>query len=228
MHLLGALLIVIVILLLASAGCRKAPSTAPPPPAAVAQAATVEESAPGSRDALRERLIELSDKAPPDKLAFGAMCYKPAGPPARAEHVCPTCGERTLYAVAEPEGGVDWTQASRTLLHTVTGDLPACRRQIKEIDGLTVELDESELCRHCRPAVTTPRLGLVVSYVGEQEPHRVWDVTSDDLKLIAELLAGEVKHTGAQDGETPLKNYTERLEQLLGVEIGPIETDDNG
>ena len=217
MYAVGALLLVIIALLI-TAGCRKPPTTvtrpaAPPPKVQPA------ESTSATRAKLAAQLQTLAESEPPSELAMGAMCYDMEGPPQRSEYVCPACGERTLYALAKQEDEGHWSPASWQLIRTVTTELPACRRQIKEIDGLAVRLDESQFYRQCSPNAETPTLGLVINYDGEPTPHRMSGITSNDLKLIAEFLAGKAKHTGPQDGETPLKNHTERLGELLGIDV---------
>lgn len=163
---------------------------------------------PGSeREVLTKRLQELSVQPAPTDLKPGAMCYKPAGPPEQTEYVCPACKEKTLYA-------------NVVVVAVLQRDLEACRRLVKEIKGLKVELDESRFCRKCHPEVKDPKLGLVVRYPGQPEPHRVWGVTSDDLRLIAEFLSGKNKHVSANEGETPIKDHLKRLEELLGVKPG--------
>jgi hypothetical protein len=97
--------------------------------------------------------------------------------------------------------------------------LPSYRRIAEDIKDFGVELDESQFCRKCSPEVKEPKLFLVVRYDGEAEPHRYEGVTLDDIQLVSEFLTGKDKHTGGQDAESPLKNYIERLEKLLGVKL---------
>lgn len=178
------------------------------------------------REALSKKLEELSNQLAPPDLKPGAMCYDQAAPPERAEYVCPKCKEKTLYALAQDGGTIppeDSVELSR-IAADLNYQLSSCRRLVKEIKGLNVELDESQFCRKCHPEVKNPQLGLIVRYSGQKTPHRVWGVTSGDLRLLVEFMAGKTKHVGERDSETPLKNHLKRLEELLGVKPGEVPT----
>ncbi len=171
------------------------------------------EPAPGSRADIAARLAAIARDPAPTDLAEGAMCYDSVGPPVRAEYVCPTCGEKTLYAsIPDPSRRV-----SRGGM-----EADACRRLLSEVRGLKVRLDESELCEKCRPGVASPRLALVVAYPDGRE-HRTEDIGAADLALLVEFTSGARKHAGdpnsagGRDGETPLKDHLPRLTALLGV-----------
>lgn len=160
-----------------------------------------------SRAALQDRLRELARSEAPKDLAPGAMCYAPTVPKTydKVEYVCPTCGEKTLYAV-------------RDTVRFLEDLLPACRRRIQQVTQLPVRLDEKEFCRKCSPEVKAPALYLLLQFAGEADPRRVKDIGPDDLVLLAEFLAGKKKHGDAGGAETtPLKNYVQRLEAILGV-----------
>lgn len=103
------------------------------------------------------------------------------------------------------------------MARTAQWDLPACRRQVQAIKGLTLALDESEFCRKCSPAVKEPALILIVRCVDEEKPHRVRGVSAVDLQLISEFLSGQEKHKTANDAEEPLQKYVPRLKQLMGI-----------
>ena len=194
------------------AGRQTATSVGPPPVVRPA----VDPAAPPSRERLAAMLRELARREVPSQLAVGAMCYEVAGPPLRSEHVCPECGEKTLYA-SGPDRPAEARAADWELLSLLEWGLVACRRRVQEIRGLDVALDETQFCRRCSPDAPTPRLGLVVRHHGEGEPHRVWGVGAEDLVLLGEFLAGKDRHTDFYDHETPLGNHLPRIEQLLGV-----------
>ena len=84
---------------------------------------------------------------------------------------------------------------------------------------MDIKLDESQFCKHCSPDVKEPVLGLVVTFEGSDQPHCVWNVTHEDVKLVHEFLSGSKTHKDLQDNETPLKNHIKRLKELLGIEI---------
>ena len=220
MYILGALVVAIVLVLFAlwGSGSSAAAAGAKAAPAAVVTAERAEAVRTASRAEMKERLLKLAKGEAPTELAIGAMCYEVAAPPLKAEYVCPKCGEKTLYALEDVDAQPD-RQATWSMVSQVNVGIAASRRRIKEIGGLSVKLDESQFCRTCSPQVKTPKLGLVVQYAGQQEPHRVWDITENDAKLIAEFLAGKDKHVGPTDGEIPLKDYVKRLEELLGLRL---------
>ncbi|MBI5543868.1 MAG: hypothetical protein HY901_08285 [Deltaproteobacteria bacterium] len=128
-----------------------------------------------SRDELQQRLQQLADQPPPEALL--ATCYRVASPPARAEYVCPKCGARTLYV--------------KGLAKTVEWDIPAARRLMSQIGGVSVELDESQFCKTCSPSAERPQLGLLIALKGEPAPRRVEPIESEDLEILRSFLQGE-------------------------------------
>jgi hypothetical protein len=156
------------------------------------------------REEIAARLRTLAGAPTPDIRPMVASCYAVATPPNRAEYTCAVCGEKTIYA--------------RDLIRLVEHDLVECRRLVPAIEGVSVRLDESQLCARCSPAVEQPRLAIEVLLAGEERPHRAEGVTPDDLRMIAELLSGKIIHADSvgQD-ERPLSACLERLEALLGV-----------
>ena len=161
-----------------------------------------------SRVEIEARLRKLTKIPPPTKLSMGAMCYKMAGPPERIDYICPSCTQRTLYVREE----------SRQSVWFLKKELDSCRRIVKEIHGIEVNLDETEFCKNCSPDAAEPKLCLVVQVKGEK-PHRTRGVTADDLTVLGEFMSGKIIHKGGQDRELPLKNYTDRLETLLGIKV---------
>ena len=163
------------------------------------------------RAEIEQKLQRLAASQPPTEFSEGAMCYSVAMPPTTADYVCPGCGEKTHYTVPEGTfGGIP---------RLIEWELPRCRRIAGGIEQFGVELDESQFCRRCSPDVEAPELALLVRYGGEPEVHRYEGVTREDLQLVSEFLSGKDKHVGRQGGEMPLKNYIERLEELLDVRL---------
>jgi hypothetical protein len=135
------------------------------------------------------------------------MCYDMAGPPQRAEYVCPTCGERTVYEKNQAQL-VEW-------------ELPSCRREFKklrETAGEAVILDEGSFCRACSPEVEEGKLVLTLLFQDGQTKS-VEQITAEDIRLLDEFLSGKRMHVEWNDGETPLKQYLPRLQKILGVSI---------
>ncbi len=174
---------------------------------------TDDQREPTQKDAIRERLVTLAETEPPvDLETIGAECYEVASPPQRAEYVCPVCGERTLY--------------HDDLAALVEWELASCRRAVETIEGLDVTLDESRFCRKCSPDVTDPKLVLEIRYEGEAEPVRVEGVNQHNHDLLSEFLSGSERHTDEYDAETPLKDYIEELEWVLGLTPEPLSREE--
>ena len=160
---------------------------------------------------IRKQLQELARKAPPIKLAMGAMCYEMAAPPNRIDYVCTTCGEKTLYA-SEPN---ETFSEEQWLIHF---ELQGCRRLVKEIKTLNVSLDEAAICKHCSPEAKERIIVLVVKY-NDGSVHRTAGVTMNDLTLLKEFSEGKTKHKTFTGFEEPLKKHIPRIEELLGVSL---------
>ena len=164
-------------------------------------------STSNAKNEILNKLKRLKDTAVPANLSSGAMCYSMAAPPDRVEYVCPICHNKTLYEASKDNYG---------LPRFISWELTSCRRAVKEIKGMSVELDETSFCKKCKPDAKKHELTLVVKY-GKNETHRVKNVRLDDLKLLVEFTNGKLKHDVGAGGEEPLKNYLTRLHKLLGV-----------
>jgi hypothetical protein len=213
-------------LALAIAGCggsgTRTPQPSPSSPAAAPPVAKGEPAAkaqppaaPGlDRAGLKARLEELARIEPPKDLNQGAMCYDMKAPPDRVEYVCPSCGERTLYALrpADAERKADFG-----LIQQVEWDLAACRRILAGIRDVPMKLDESRFCGKCSGEAAEPSLGLVVTHPEDGKERRTWGVTSRDLVILEAFLKGEAKFKGAMDREEPVRDQRDRISQLLGL-----------
>jgi hypothetical protein len=159
-----------------------------------------------NRAEIEKKLQKLAETPPPGKLSHGAKCYAVAAPPTRAEYVCPTCGEKTLYTKQAAE--------------MVGGQLLDARRQVKilqELAGAGLDLDESQFCRKCSPDVKDPKLVLKIRYDGGKTK-TVSGISPKDLQLLTEFFSDKLAHDTGAGGERPLKDYSGRLRELLGFE----------
>jgi len=168
-----------------------------------------------SHQEIQNQLAQIAGKPAPKELAMGAMCYEVVAPPSRIDYVCPTCGEKTLYALEDSSGETTRDLQWRTI-NDIQG-LESLRRLAQQIKKLDITLDESQFCKHCRPDVIEPKLGLIVKYPDRPEPHCVWDVSWTDLTMIKALTEGKLKYKGLNDGEAALKTQQKRLKELLGL-----------
>lgn len=156
-----------------------------------------------SREEIEKKLTKLAKSPAPTSLKPGAMCYDMAGPPERVEYVCPICGEKTLYTDDKT--------------YFIFYDLQTCRTAITSIEGLDIRLDEKQFCKKCSPDVTKPELCLNIYYKGEEAPQHSCNISAEDVDLLYEFMSGKNKHTSFNDHEYPLKDYTPRLKELLGI-----------
>ena len=105
----------------------------------------------------------------------------------------------------------------------IVNQIPACRKLAKEIrdHNLSVKLDETRFCQRCAPDQNqgTPYLVLIIHYTGEKEVRRLTHVKTNELRLIVEFISGKRTHVASDGRESPLKNFLERLEFLLGVKM---------
>jgi len=177
----------------------------PPPasPTGDAQPAKVEAAklAAMSRAEMKKLLATIGQaKAAEPKM--GAMCYEMALPPDRAEYVCPTCGEKTLY-----------TQA---MARVVAVELETCRHYFRSLPHReAMTLDESAFCRKCRPDAQWPELTLTLRY-DDGTTNVVRRVSSGDLELLDAALKGEPFIDGSGEMKSVQKQLP-RLRELLGV-----------
>lgn len=156
---------------------------------------------------------------------MGAMCYSVSPKEGRiVVYICPTCGEKTLYSDMPDQSKNESTQGSQwNTVHKAThaqvalieSGLTACRNLMKDITGIHMELDESRLCHHCAPADSSPSLGLMI-HLANNTVHHIEPIEFEDLKLLAEFLAGKVVHSGYWGKEHPLRDYLPRICALLG------------
>ena len=178
---------------------------------------TAEKSEPRlARAEIQRQLVELVGGTTPHIEKAVAMCYAMAPIPKEALYICPACGTKTIYALETPRERVEPCVAL-DVIKNVEWYILNCRRLIAKIDGIAVELDESQFCRKYSPDIEIPNLGLNIAYV-DGSVHRVWNIADEDVEIIRAFMAGE-KTVGAPLDEKPLKDYTNRLEELLGVEV---------
>jgi hypothetical protein len=153
-------------------------------------------------------LARLQLQEPPEPV-MGAMCYEAMAYPAVAEYICPVCGEKTIYEDYSTPF-IEW-------------ELQGCRRMVESINELTefqVTLDETMFCSHCTPdREGDPVLLLRVASTDSTEI--VNSVTVHDLRLLESFLQGRLYYLTENDGQMPLRDYEDRLRELLGVPEAP-------
>jgi predicted small secreted protein len=161
---------------------------------------------------IKKKLKKLAESEPPKELAFGAMCYEMVAPPKTANYVCPVCQQKTLYKLEDNDGDYQ-------VIELVRWEIATCREEMKKVEGINIKLDESQFCKNCSPDVKKPQLCLEINITNGGKTHKVYKFSYLDIRLIGEFLNGELKHTGSNDGETPMKDYMKRLQELLGVKL---------
>lgn len=163
-----------------------------------------------SRDQIQQKLKTLETATAPEP-KMGAMCYKMAAPPDRAEYVCPVCSEKTLYT----------SQSARF----IAWELEACRREfelLKKETDLAVALNESSFCSYCAPDAAAHALALTVTYA-DGATHTTAPVTQQDLVILRHFLKGNLDYKTFNDGTLPLQKALPRLRDMLGEEPAPTK-----
>jgi hypothetical protein len=159
-----------------------------------------------TREEILQKLALLAQKKVPDELNQGAMCYKVAAIPNRAEYICPVCGHKTLY------------NDDKAVF--INNDLPVCRSIAPTLVEIDCKLDESQFCKKCHPEVTgEPDLCITTHYKGEEKENRACGITREDMVLLQEFFSGKVTHSDDYDYETPLKDKMEKIFNLLGIDL---------
>lgn len=178
-----------------------------------------------TRDEIIAELKQLPEPKAPTGLAPGAgpMCYQRVVMSSTHQYVCPTCGARTHFVAGEGGAkGLDRLLGRSREVPAYCGDtlrtIDENRRLFREIQGLPVELDESEFCRKCcpNPPEPCPRLGLVVRWSGRAE-HRVFGIVGSDIKLLRELSDGTGNTSGGSARMWLTKAHVARFKELLGI-----------
>jgi hypothetical protein len=154
----------------------------------------------------RERirlLLERVEKEESPEFVMGAMCYAPMAFPERVEYVCPVCGERTFFAYSEA-GVLQW-------------DIHAMRRLVEEMgdNGFFEAALVETFCGNCHPG-ETPGVSLRLVYAPGDTV--VTPVTLSDLQMISALIQGRLSYFTGNDSQAPLKEHTDRLRSILGME----------
>jgi hypothetical protein len=156
-----------------------------------------------SRKDLEKKLRKLAETPVPDDLKIGAMCYSSVAPPDRVEYTCPVCGEKTT-----------WTRKYVAEINA----LPYIRSDVESLSAIKCTLDESQFCKKCKPQVKDPSICISIQIYGENGSTTSCDITKTDLQVLREFLNGSLVHKTFNASETPLKDYENRIRQLLGME----------
>jgi len=149
-------------------------------------------------------LDRLETREPPEPV-YGAMCYEAVAPPLVAEYLCPVCGEKTLYTDYDT-----WF---------IEYELQGCRRIFDEIAGaseMDIELDETLFCQVCTPD-ESEEPALVLTLTLEDGTVISNRVSEFDMRIFESFLKGRLFYVTSNDGEQPLKPYTGRIRELLGL-----------
>lgn len=140
-------------------------------------------------------------------ITMGAMCYDVAGPPEVAEYVCPICQEKTLYNFSQ-SAFISW-------------ELAGCRRMAESINEHTefdVSLDERFFCDFCLPNTENENQSLVLRVLRDDQVEILNKVSITDLRMLDSFLQGNLYYIDEYDAQYPIKEFSDRMRELLGVE----------
>ena len=160
-----------------------------------------------SRQDLAMALQRLATTPPPPTQEMGAMCYEMAPQPKdQVTYICPRDGTRVVYSSEEELGYLALS------IHSLRGQV----RNLQE-QGLDATLDERALCPKCAKRGQPPQVDLLITFAGEDGPHRLAGVSTDDLEVLEELLAGSLTHDLEGPDSEPLQKHLPRLREMLGI-----------
>jgi len=214
------LTIILLGLIFLTASCRKEmPSD---PNSAGVTVTTVSSRGFLSQEQIKQQLQKIAQSPRPKIQAPDAMCYSIAPAPQYAEYICPRCGSRTQHYSQKQNPLNKEIIYNGKAISALIYELDACRRKIKQVPKLSVELDESQFCKHCSPDIDTPSLILIIHYPEMQKDHRYEGVTSQDLELLIHFLKGHKKYNDGMD-DVAVKDHLEQLEKLLGVQLSDTD-----
>lgn len=152
-------------------------------------------------------LAKLESEEPPDPVS-GAMCYAPMAYPDSAEYICPLCGEKTVYSGSQ--------------ITLVEWGLPGARRLGESINSSTefnVVLDETLFCEFCCDSSDLDIDPALVLRVFHQDGSETVNTVSEfDLRMLFSFLQGRLFYMTSNDGQEPLRDHSDRIRQLLGIE----------
>jgi DNA-directed RNA polymerase subunit RPC12/RpoP len=162
-----------------------------------------------SKPDIDKLLKRLAEKPVPAELNLGAMCYKMAMPPDRAEYVCIVCGTKTIHSTTQNSLSGGWDSPVLSIQNYRTAIA-----QLRKL-GLDTKLDESSLCSKCKKEGESA-LFLEVTINKRVVRNALVDV--NDLRKLIAFVHGNLVWKGEQDREFPLKPELPRIRTLLGVE----------
>lgn len=183
----------------ANAAMPQSPGQMNPKTVSAAECATL------NRAEMHAMLAAIEQAKEPEP-QMGAMCYSPFFAPPQLDYICPRCGEKTRYA---DDGSFDMTEVVR------------CRAIFQRIPRHeAMVIDESELCRKCRPSVRTPQLILTIRF-DDGRVSSMRGVTLADLQLLETALKGEKAVDGPASDVKSVFSQLPRLRELLGERAIP-------
>lgn len=171
-----------------------------------------------ARKQIDEKLKILAMTPPPKKIIYSAMCYSMYLPPDRIKYICPFCGEKTIYKGGKTDS--DWQNLYEILEHGIY----TCKRQLNKVEGIHIAIDESQFCKKCSPFIEKPELCLLVNIEGQQDTTKICNITVKDILLITEFLNNKISLVTGE-GEEPLLDYIDRIQELLGLKINNEKND---
>lgn len=160
-----------------------------------------------SREELELKLRWIADNPVP-RLKYESIpeCYDQEMPSDTEDYICINCNEKSLYDRQVIGSSVD-----------VVRDIYQCREIVEGIKEIDLRLDESQFCRICSPNIKNPELGIIVNYKNSKGTFKKYGINIDDLILIKEFLEGKLKREIDYYTEAPMKDYSDRIKELLNI-----------
>jgi hypothetical protein len=178
------------------------------------------------RSEIRSMLKNLPG-SPDEIIKFGAMCYETISFNNTTEirYTCPSCGEKTVYTISEkykptPKGKSKRKKRKYKVdrgLFWLASNVKDFRRLTGKIKGIDVVLDEKELCVHCSPETSNPRLKLKIKLPGEDTVHHTGPISIEKLKMLIEFTNGKITHKTELDSVFYMTFFAPEIKKLLGI-----------
>ena len=172
-----------------------------------------------SKAQIEERLEYLSSSPTPSSYW---SCGNPPFSCPIISYICSTCGGETLYGsdsyvipkkefIQNRMGYFEPKFFNYEAYIIVYREIAKIRKEIQEVKGINISLDESEFCKYCSPYTTNPSLNLSVNIHGEPNTTTTPNVTCMDIQLLHVFLNWNLAKTQFTERDIA------RIKELLGI-----------
>ena len=188
-----------------------------------------------SKKQIMEKLELLPDTLPQSPIPRRYYPLYSVGGISSIAYICPICGTETKYGhYREWLGNLGKEEYTKNdfgnfepicfvfydddeNFQIVAWGMKYCKREIQEIKGIHIALDESEFCKYCSPSIKDPKLGLLVNIDGEPDTAKIRNISYYDIRLLQKFLNGKTFYFEYYDYYAELAYHKKRIKELLGI-----------